>query len=127
MYITNLPLSHYKNTYIAARFNSIDLSYKVSSHSALVGYLLDQCNKKIKSKFDSRLQTPQFLNSYIYESKNICKDKVINFLTHVPQACGTKKERFYIYSKSNIAKTIDAKTNAIWLISPIPKATEKKL
>ena len=112
---------------MAAHLHGLDSSYKAPSHSALVGLLLDQCYEEVKGKVDARLHTPRFLNFYMDESNNICKDRVINFLAHAPKSCSTERGCFYICSESNGAKTMDAKAQAVWLIDQMIKTTDGKL
>ncbi len=100
---------------------------KAFSHGVLVDYLLDQCYEEVKDKVDARLRAPRFLNFYTDESNNIHKDCVINFLAHAPKRCGTKRGCFYIHSESNGARTMDAKTQAAWLITQMTETTEGKL
>ncbi len=127
VYITNLPFSHYENKYVAAHLHGLDSSYKALSHGALVGHLLDQCYEELKDKVDARLHAPWFFNFYTDKSNNTRKDRVINFLAHAPKRCGTKKGCFYIHSESNGARTMDAKTQAAWLITQMTQTTEGKL
>ncbi len=61
---------------------------------------------------NARLRAPRFLNFYTDESNNVCKDRVINFLSHAPKGCGTERGYFYIHSESNGPRTMDAKTQA---------------
>lgn len=119
--------SQYENKYVAAHLHGLDSSYKAPSHGALVGHLLDQCYEDVNDKVDARLRAPRFLNFYTDESNNIRKDRVINFLAHTPKGCGTKGRCFYIHSESNGAKTMDAKTQAAWLITQMTQTTEGKL
>ncbi len=122
--MTNLPFSRYENKYISAHLHDLDSSYKAPSQSALVGH---QSYEEVKDKEDARLRTPRFLNFYMDESNNIRKDRVINFLAHVPKGCGTERGCFYIHSESNCARTIDAKTQAAWLITHITQTIGGKL
>lgn len=115
VYMTNLPFIHYENKYIVAHLHGLDSSHKPPSYNTPVGHLLDQYYEKTKNKVDAQLCAPRFLNFYTDESNNICKNRVINFLTHTPKSCGTKRGCFYIYSKYNGARTIDAKIPALGL------------
>lgn len=95
--MTNLLFNHSQNKYIAAHLYSINLLYKVLSHSTLVYHLLDQCHKKIKNKIDAWLYTSQFLNLYMDESKNFNKDQAINFLTYASKGFDIERGCFYVY------------------------------
>ncbi len=117
VYMTNLSFSHCETKYVAAHLHGLDSSYKAPSHGALVDHLLDLCCEEVKDKVDALLCTPQFLNFYTDESNNIRKDRVINFLAHAPKRYGTEGGCFYIHSESNSARTMDAKTQASWLIT----------
>ncbi len=127
VYMTNLLFSHYENKYVAAHLHCLDSLYKAPSHGALVGHLLDQCYEKVKDKVDARLRAPRFLNFYTDESNNIRKDRVINFIAHAPKECVTERSHFYIHFESNIARTIDAKTQVAWLITQMTQITKGKL
>ncbi len=127
VYMTNLPFSHYKNKYIAAHLHGLDSSCKALSHDALVGHLLDQCYEEVKDEVNARLRAPRFLNFYTDESNNIRKDRLINFLVHLPKGCGIEGGCFYIHSESNGARTMDAKTQAAWLTTKKTQTTEEKL
>ncbi len=76
---------------------------------------------------DAQLHISRFLNFYMDESNNICKDRVIHFLAYAPKDCDTKRRCFYIRSKSNGAKTMDAKAPATWLIDQMRETTKEKL
>ena len=126
VYMTNLPFSHYENKYVATCIHSLDRSYEAPFHGALGGHLVDQYYEEVKNKVDARLRALQFLNFYTDESNNIRKDRIINFLAHAPKRCGTEGGCFYIHSESNGARTIDAKTQAAWLITQMTQTTEGK-
>ncbi len=125
--MTNLPFSHYENKYVAAHLHGLDSSYKAPSHGVFVSHLLDQCYEEVKDKVDARFRAPRFLNFYTDESNNIRKDSVINFPSHAAKGYGTEGGCFYIHSESNGARTMDAKTQAAWLITQMTQTTEGKL
>ncbi len=55
VYMSNLPFNHYESKDIQIYLYGLDLLYKTTSYSILLGYLLGQYYKKIKNKVDIQL------------------------------------------------------------------------
>ena len=88
----------------------INNKYALPDYRALSDYIINNCYETIYSKIEMRLKAVRWLNFYTNKSNNIRKERVINFLAHASPGYDIDEEYFYINSKTNESKTINAAT-----------------
>lgn len=126
VYMTNLPFSHYKNSYVSAHEKAFFPQYVPPSHTLFAGPLLDKTYNIVKAKVDKQLLA-QDLNFFTDKTANIWKEQVINFCCHAPPFATSRGRGFHIKAKAAVAETMDAKIQAYWLYQRFIDTTNSEL
>ena len=127
IFMNNLPFSHYENQYVKDHLHYINPKYVAPHHTALSDHILNKCYGAIYNKMEKRLQATRWLNFYTDESDNIRKQRVINFLAHVPPGCDTDGGCFYINSETNGFRTMNTEAQLNYVLRQARIATDGKL
>ena len=109
IYMNNLLFNYYENKYVLDHFHYVNFKYTLPNHKTLSNHILNDCYNTVYEKINRKLRSLRWLNLYTNESNNIKRQRVINFLTHAPLEYDSEGECFYIKSKINDFKIMNAK------------------
>jgi DNA replication protein DnaD len=111
VYMSNLSLNHYENSYVQAHEHVFHIQYTSSSHLIMTEVLLNEIYQMMKTKIDFMLMN-HYLNFFSDESTNIRKKRVINLCVHVSKTTTSNEEEFYLRVKVNMTEIMNARTQA---------------
>ena len=125
VYMFNLSFNHYENSYVRAHEQAFYSQYTPSSHTIMAEVLLNEAYQTMKAKIDSMLMS-HYLNFFSDESTNIRKERVINLCVHVSKTATSKEEEFHLRVEVDVTETMNAKTQARWLLKHINETLQSQ-